>query len=176
MLFKLKSAVDRALEALLILCFTVLSACVLWQVISRYALNNPSIFTEELSRFSVIWLSLLGAAYACGRLEHMAYTMFEEKLGPRHLRTHMRLVAFIVLLFGAAVMFYGGGKLVLRALQVEQLSATLEVPMGYVYLCIPIAGVLMIFYQTLILLTPERFKNFDEVELALEHISRELKT
>jgi TRAP-type C4-dicarboxylate transport system permease small subunit len=47
-------------------CCLLLSAMIIivtWQVISRYVLNAPSTFSEELLRFGVIWLSLLGAAY-----------------------------------------------------------------------------------------------------------------
>lgn len=47
----LRTVIDRLLQAGLIISFTVLALCVIWQVISRYALGNPSIFTEEVSRF-----------------------------------------------------------------------------------------------------------------------------
>ncbi len=172
-LFSLKRPVDRLLETVLVLLFFVLFTCVIIQVFTRYVLNDPAIFTEEASRFAIIWLSLLGTAYACGRLEHMAYTMFPDKLKDGKLLTHMRSVAVIVLLFALSVMFYGGGKLVLRALQFEQLSATLALPMGYVYLCIPLSGLLIVFYQMLIIAKPEHFKAVDEVEVALEHIAEE---
>ena len=66
-----------------------------------------------------------------------------------------------------------GGKLVLRTMQYEQLSATLALPMGYVYLCIPISGLLIVFYQLLILKKPQQFRAADEVEVALEHIAEE---
>ncbi len=172
-LFRLKQPVDRLLEAVLVFLFFTLFACVIIQVFTRYVLNDPAIFTEEASRFAIIWLSLLGTAYACGRLEHMAYTMFPDKLSGGKLLTHMRTVAVIVLLFGLTVMTYGGGMLVKRALQFEQLSATLALPMGYVYLCIPISGLLIVFYQALIIMKPEHFKAADEVEAALEHIAEE---
>lgn len=172
-LFRLKQPVDRLLETVLVLLFFTLFACVIIQVFTRYVLNDPAIFTEEASRFAIIWLSLLGTAYACGRLEHMAYTMFPDKLSGGKLLTHMRTVAVIVLLFGLTVMLYGGGMLVKRALQFEQLSATLALPMGYVYLCIPISGLLIVFYQALIIMKPEHFKATDEVEVALEHIAEE---
>lgn len=172
-LFRLKQPVDRLLEALLVLLFFTLFACVIIQVFTRYVLNDPAIFTEEASRFAIIWLSLLGTAYACGRLEHMAYTMFPDKLKDGKLLAHMRSVAVIVLLFALSVMLYGGGKLVLRALQFKQLSATLALPMGYVYLCIPLSGLLIVFYQLLIIAKPEHFKAADEVEVALEHIAEE---
>lgn len=175
MLFTLKTAIDRFLQTGLILSFVTLTVCVLWQVISRYLLNDPSVFTEEISRFSVIWLSLLGTAYACGRVEHMAYTMLEEKLSsPQALLMHTRIIAAIVLAFGVAVLLYGGGKLVLRAWQVEQLSATLEVPMAYVYACIPIAGITTVFYQVAILIAPGRFKAIKEEDAAIAHVEKEL--
>ena len=174
-LFSLKRPVDRLLETALVLLFFALFACVIIQVITRYVLNDPAIFTEEASRFAIIWLSLLGTAYACGRLEHMAYTMFPEKLKGAKLLAHMRSVALLVLLFGLTVMLYGGGMLVMRAFDFEQLSATLALPMGYVYLCIPIAGALIVYYESLILLKPAQFKTADEVEVALEHIAEEEK-
>ena len=172
-LFSLKRPVDRLLETALVLLFFALFACVIIQVFTRYVLNDPAIFTEEASRFAIIWLSLLGTAYACGRLEHMAYTMFPEKLKGAKLLAHMRSVALLVLLFGLTVMLYGGGMLVMRAFDFEQLSATLALPMGYVYLCIPIAGALIVYYESLILLKPAQFKAADEVEVALEHIAEE---
>lgn len=172
-LFRLKPAIDRLLEVALVLLFFTLFACVIIQVFTRYVLNDPAIFTEEASRFAIIWLSLLGTAYACGRLEHMAYTMFPEMLAGGRLLAHMRSVALIVLAFGLSVMVFGGGRLVLRALDYEQLSATLALPMGYVYLCIPISGLLVVYYQVLILLAPQRFKVADEVEQAIEHIAGE---
>lgn len=172
-LLRMKRPVDRTLEAALVLLFFTLAICVIIQVFTRYILNDPAIFTEEASRFAIIWLSLLGTAYGCGRLEHMAYTMFPERLSGAKLLAHMRSVALIVLLFALFVMVYGGGKLVLRALQFNQLSATLALPMGYVYLCIPISGLLIVFYQIVIMSRPEHFRAADEVEVALEHLAEE---
>lgn len=172
-LLRMKRPVDRLLEVTLIILFFILFACVIIQVFTRYVLNDPAIFTEESSRFAIIWLSLIGTAYACGRLEHMAYTMLPERLKGEKLLAHMRSVAVIVLLFALSVMLYGGYRLVMRALEFEQLSATLALPMGYVYLCIPISGLVIVFYQVLILMKPEQFKVADEVEQALQHIADE---
>ena len=58
-------------------------------------------------------------------------------------------------------------------LQRLALSATLALPMGYVYLCIPLSGALIVFYELLILARPAQFKVADEVEVALEHIAEE---
>ena len=156
MLDFLRRALDRLLQAGLALCFSVLAFCVLWQVFSRYVLDAPAVFTEEVSRFAVIWLSMLGTAYACGRLQHMAYDSLAARLSGRALWAHMRAVAAIVLAFCASVFVYGGGKLVARAYEVQQYSATLQVPMAWVYACLPISGLCMVIYQLVILAAPER--------------------
>lgn len=158
LLFSLKRPIDRALEVLLVLLFFTLFGCVILQVFTRYVLNDPAIFTEEVSRYAMIWLSLLGAAYAAGKIEHMAYSMLPDRLGEPRLLWHMRSVAIVVMAFAASVMCYGGGKLVQRALDFQQLTATMQWPMGYVYLCIPLSGALIVFYQILILLAPGRFR------------------
>ncbi len=173
LLFRLKQPIARLLEAALLFFFFTLFTCVIIHVFTRYLLNNQAICTEESWRFATSRLSRLGPPYACGRLEHMAYPMFPEKLKNGAQLAHMRSVALMVLAFGLTVMCYGGGKLVQRALDFEQLSATLEVPMGYVYLCIPISGLLIVYYQLLILLKPAQFRSADEVEVALDHIAEE---
>ncbi|PUZ30753.1 TRAP transporter permease DctQ, partial [Staphylococcus cohnii] len=59
----LKKAVDRFLELVVSLLFLVMVGVTTWQVITRYILHNPSSITEEFVKFSLIWLSLLSAAY-----------------------------------------------------------------------------------------------------------------
>ena len=52
---------DRVLRWALIALAVAMIATVSWQVISRYALRAPSSLTEEIARFQLIWLGLLGA-------------------------------------------------------------------------------------------------------------------
>jgi len=75
--------------------------------------------------------------------------------------------------FAASVMCFGGSKLILRALQFNQGTATLGLPMGYVYLCIPISGAVIVFYQILILIQPKKFKDVDEAQAAIAHAEEE---
>ena len=43
---------------------SVMTFLVLYQVFTRYVLNSPAAFTEELVRYSLIWTGFIGAAYA----------------------------------------------------------------------------------------------------------------
>lgn len=48
---RLKAAVDRVIAAFCVIVMVALVVCVVWQVISRYVLNQPSTLTDELARF-----------------------------------------------------------------------------------------------------------------------------
>lgn len=63
---RLKLAVDRVIAAFSVAVMLALVVCVVWQVSSRYVLNQPSTLTDELARFLMIWVGLLGAAYTVG--------------------------------------------------------------------------------------------------------------
>ena len=40
---------------------------VLWQIITRYFSASPSSFSDELARYLMIWLGLIGSAYVSGK-------------------------------------------------------------------------------------------------------------
>jgi TRAP-type C4-dicarboxylate transport system permease small subunit len=137
---------DRFLRGLLILLVLGLVLSVTWQVASRYLLQAPSSWTEESARFLLIWIGLLGAAYAYRTRAHMRLQFLEEKLGPAGARRLRAVVAFAVLVFALAVLVVGGVRLVLLTLELEQVSAALGIPMGLVYLALPLSGLLTAFY------------------------------
>lgn len=118
-----------------------------WQVISRYALNDPSTFSEEVLRFGLVWLSLLGAAYATGRGTQMAVTLLRDCAGPRLQWLLDMLVPISFLIFGTVVLGLGG----LRAMQIAsgQTTAVLQLPMAAVYAAIPVSGLLISLYSIL---------------------------
>lgn len=117
---------------------------VCWQVFSRYILQNPSSFTDELARYLLIWLSLLGTAYMVGEKEHIAINLLSKKLNPL---LQSIIINGSMLSFAVLVMIIGGSYLVNTVLSLDQLSATLQIPMGYIYLAIPLSGILISFYS-----------------------------
>jgi TRAP-type C4-dicarboxylate transport system permease small subunit len=140
---------DRLMSGILVALMLTLVLGVTWQVISRYVLMQPSSWTEELARFVLIWLGLLGTAYAYRTRAHMAIDQLVQRLGCRW-RIRVQLVAMLaVILFAGAGMIVGGGKLVLLTLELDQLSAALGVRMGLVYLVLPVSGALLVFFAGL---------------------------
>ena len=139
--------INKILEFLLILIFALLVLDVLWQVFSRYILNRSFSFTEEFARFSLIWLSILGAAYLNAKREHLSMDFVYKKLSIGKQKKALYLIEFCIILFALVVMVIGGFNLVYTTLHLEQLSGTLRVPLGYIYAVLPMSGVLIICFS-----------------------------
>lgn len=138
--------IDEVLSRVLVtlLAFLVLDVC--WQVITRFLMNDPSSYTEEIARFTLIWISLLGAASAYKRGLHLGIDIVTNSMSER-LRIYTQIfVHFVVMTFAVLILIYGGSKLVAMTLQLNQVSAVLGVKMGFIYLAMPISGFLFLIY------------------------------
>lgn len=142
----LKKRIDKITEIGLIALMGVLVLDVLWQVASRYLLKSPSSFTDELARYLLIWVALIGAAYVTGKNMHLAIDILPGKLhGAKAIVLH-RFTYLIILLFALLVMIIGGIRLVYISFALGQLAATLQISLAYVYISLPISGLLICFY------------------------------
>jgi len=144
---KAKKAIDQGLAGLLIFILAVLVLNVLWQVASRYLLRSPSSFTDELARYLLIWVGILGAAYATGQRLHLGIDIISTKISPKNRNRLTQIVDLLVAVFAVLVMIIGGIRLVYITLRMQQTSAALRLPLGYLYLVIPLSGILILFYS-----------------------------
>jgi TRAP-type C4-dicarboxylate transport system permease small subunit len=145
----MRKRVDRVLEWALIVLMAANVLNVLWQVFTRFVLKDPSSWTEELARFLLIWVALLGASYAAGRKMHLAIDVVLEKLEGRTRVVADLGIHALILVFGLLVMVVGGVRLVYVTLFLDQTSAALQIKLGYVYLVLPLSGTLIVFYSIL---------------------------
>jgi TRAP-type C4-dicarboxylate transport system permease small subunit len=142
----IRARVDRILEGALVVLMAANVLNVLWQVFTRFVLRNPSSYTEELARFLLIWVGLLGAGYASGRKLHLAVAVLLQGTGGRLRHGLEVFIQACVFCFALLVMVAGGLRLVSITLRLDQVSAALRIPLGYVYLAIPLSGLLIMFY------------------------------
>jgi TRAP-type C4-dicarboxylate transport system permease small subunit len=134
------------LEVVLVALFALLVLDVLLQVFTRYVLSRSFAFTEELARFSLIWMTLLGAAYLVGKKEHLTMDFLLRNLSDkRRVKTEIT-ISFLVALFALVVMVIGGSNLVYITLRLEQVSPAMRVPLGYVYAVLPMSGLMILYY------------------------------
>lgn len=135
------------IEKLLIVIFILLVADVSWQVFSRFVIGQSSSFTEELARFALIWLTVLGAAYLNGKQAHLSISVFLQKLPPEKQRRRKITIELLMLLFALVIMVIGGINLVYITLHLGQTSSALQVSLGLVYSIVPISGGFIIFFS-----------------------------
>ncbi len=138
---------NKSLEVMLVALMSILVLDVLWQVASRYILNSPSSFTDELAGYLLIWVSLLGAAYVAGRKEHLAIDLLLRKSPPERQKKLMISIEIIILLFALLVMVVGGVWLVYTRFILDVKSAALQLPLGYVYVVLPLSGLIISYYS-----------------------------
>ncbi|GAB5551332.1 MAG: hypothetical protein Sapg2KO_09230 [Saprospiraceae bacterium] len=120
---------------------------VLWGVLTRYLLGSQADWSEELARFLLIWIGLLGAAYAAGQKMHLAIDLLMPKLDENKQRSLTIFINSLIILFAFAVLVVGGSRLMYLTQLLGQLSAALRIPMYLIYMVIPISGLLVIYYK-----------------------------
>lgn len=143
---KLIKIIDRFLEWFMVSLMVVLVVDVTWQVVSRYLLGEASSFSEEVARYLLIWIGLLGSSYAYRKKMHLAFDLITTKATGR-IKFWMELVihAFIIF-FSVVVLILGGWYLVQLTWELNQLSASLQISLAYVYFALPLSGVLIVIY------------------------------
>lgn len=146
---KFQQKLNKVLETFLVILMSVLVIDVLWQVFSRYLLSSPSSFTDELAGFLLIWVGVLGAAYVAGRKEHLAIDILIQKSPPARQRKLQYVIYSIIFLFAFFVMGLGGVILMYTRFVLQVKSAALQLPLGYVYIILPISGLIIMYYEIL---------------------------
>lgn len=143
----LRKRLDKVLEFICCTLLALMTILVTWQVVSRYVLNNPSTVTEELVLFSFVWMGLLGGAYLFGKNEHMAMTFLFDKLSEKNQIKVSIFFELVIMAFAVFILVFGGWNM--SKLSMGQLSSSLQIPMGYIYLALPLSGITTMIYNAL---------------------------
>lgn len=143
---RLRSSVDQVLKWLVIALMGVMVLNVLWQVFTRFVLRDPSSYTEELARYLLVWVGLLGAAYAASQKMHLAIDILTARLHGRSRHYAEMFIYLCTFLFALTIMVIGGIRLVNLTLTLNQISAALQIKLAYVYLALPLSGLIIMFY------------------------------
>ena len=150
---RFRQRLDKALGRALVFIMTVMVINVIWQVFSRYVLGTPSSFTDELARFLMIWVGVLGAAYVAGQNGHVSIDVLARRAGDKNQKRLKQFVRIAIILFCLFAMVVGGLRLVYITYMLNQYSPALGLPLALVYLVIPISGSLIVYYKISDMLT-----------------------
>ena len=151
-----KKIIDKLLGWLVTIFMGILVINVLWQVASRFLLGDPSSFTDELAGYLLIWVGLLGAAYATGQKQHLAIDLLSAKLSDKGKKLQTFFINIIIAVFALVVLVIGGGNLVFITFYLGQISSALQIPVGYVYVVLPLSGLFIIYYAVVDMIVATR--------------------
>lgn len=123
--------------------FMTLVCC--WQVITRFVLNSPSKYTEEILRYALIWTTMLGVPYAYGQEKHLSINIYTKTFSPKGNLLTKLVIEAIVIFLSITVCIMGG--IMVTTNSVGQISPALQMPMPVYYAGLPICGGLTVIYS-----------------------------
>ena len=142
----LKHSTARALGLLCIVIFVALVLDVLWGVVTRYVLGHQASWSEELARFLLVWLAMIGAALAYIENSHLGVDVLTRLLDPSARRIANFVTHLLVFLFAAAALVYGGAALFLDRWESGQVMSAMQIRRAWFYLSVPVSGVLIALF------------------------------
>jgi TRAP-type C4-dicarboxylate transport system permease small subunit len=126
------------LLAALLLVMTVLIA---WQVFARYVMGSPLHFSEEIARFSMVWMTMLGAAYAFRYGTLISVDVLSEFSGRKVARVLDVIVTMISCVFAYVLIVEG---LAITQRVASQVAPSTRVSMAWLYAAIPAGAVIIL--------------------------------
>ena len=127
--------------------FAVMVVVGTYQVVVRYFFNSPSTVSEELLTYSFSWMALLSSALVFGKRDHMRMGFIADKLTGVPKKILEIVIELMIMAFSVSVMIWGGYTIM--QLSMTQVTASLGIPMGVVYIVVPLSGVLIAIYSVL---------------------------
>ena len=141
---KFLNKLNSATQDISTIILLIMTGLVLFQVLARYVLLLPVAQTEELARYAMIWMALIGSANAIRSNTHIAVDLLCNKL-PEKLKKCVKVFSYICIMSFCLILFYYGSILTKRSMM--QMSPSMTwLKMGYITCVLPISGGLGILY------------------------------
>jgi TRAP-type C4-dicarboxylate transport system permease small subunit len=140
----LKRILSNAVEWVCMVLMVVLSVDLFLGVFSRYVMVRTFTWYDEIARGCFVWLTLLGAAVGVKRHAHFRLHIVVDRLSPRLRQATVFLLPLVVIIFAGVLIQQG---LVFLELGKFQQTPVMGLPKTWIYVAIPIGGVLMILYS-----------------------------
>ncbi len=138
----LSNSIDRAMVGLVFLIVAAMVIVTTLQVVFRVAFNALT-WSEELSRYLLVWGTFFGATLAYKRGNHIAVTFIIDFF-PGKLRVWFNVLTYLLSLTFFVIVAQQGLNMI--TMQVFQVSPALQLPMKYVYWSIPVSCGIMIIH------------------------------
>lgn len=140
----LRKFIDNIEEIITVPLMVMLLLVLTWQIVTRWLLNAPSLWSEELARLLFMYMALIGCAIGIKRGSHVNITFFSDKL-PEKARLLLVLSLEIAVLISIFAIIYLGYQHVQRTAFFELI--TLEISSKWMNYSLPLGGAFMVVRQ-----------------------------
>lgn len=147
LLRSIETWLDRFIGGFIGLLLGLMVIIVFSNVIARYFLNFSLAWSEEISRFMLIWLAFLGSYLAFVKNEHLGLDLIVFL--PPKTQAIIRTIAALLVIVALAILLYGGWSVTSFTIQSGWTSPALSIPYGIVYAVVPFCAALL-FFQSIV--------------------------
>ncbi|MBV6272100.1 TRAP transporter small permease [Alcaligenaceae bacterium CGII-47] len=151
MLRKLDRAIVLVTSGSLVFLLLLMTGATISGVVARYVLNDALTWSEEVARYSMVWLSFLGGGLVFRHGGHIAIDMFIRKIPEGFWRHIVFGISQLIILAFLAVLLWKGLDMVERGRQMT--TPALQIPMMLPYAAIPVGAALMIYHLVVVTIT-----------------------
>ena len=132
----------RILELLIVALMAVMLATLAWQVFSRFVINLPSVWTEEVARYSFIYMTFFGAALGVKNSTHFGVSLLTDALHGPARDFYFRFVVNGLILLASLLMLIFGSRYAVHY-GMARVSPTFHIQMFWLFLVMPLAALPM---------------------------------
>jgi TRAP-type C4-dicarboxylate transport system permease small subunit len=140
---KVSHSCNRVAEWSCILLLVAMTVVTFAQVFFRFVVVHSLPWSEEFSRYSLVWASFLGASIALKRGLHIGVEAFVTRLSQEKRRL-IYLITLVIITFFLIVVIVKGVQM--ASFNMRQSSPAMRIPMGFPYLAIPVGSLIMVIH------------------------------
>lgn len=122
----------------------IMTSVIVIQVFLRLFTNNILYWADELSRYLFIWIAMLGSSVASRSLLHIGVDILTDALKGKSKKL-IQIISYICLFVVLTIIIISGAQQTLK--QINQKAITMPFSMAWIFISIPVLGVLMMYYS-----------------------------
>lgn len=119
--------VDYIEEYLCVACLGVMTALTFTNVIARYVFSASFSFSEEITTYMFVLLSLMGAAIAAKRKAHLGFSLLSDMM-PTAIKKAMHVVGYLFAVVFCGMLLYFGTQMTMSQFARQQVTAGMQWP------------------------------------------------
>jgi len=135
----------KAIETICVISIFIIVILTGYEVVMRQMFSQPTIWTNELTSYLLVWFGLLGIVYAYDKKTHISVDMIYRCLPLRMRQAADILTSCLILMFAATILFYGYKYWWMAHSRGWEHVGMLDMPMSYTRFALPLVGFLMTF-------------------------------